>query len=434
MSRAVVWLLVVALVGGLGLAGWLGRERLFGPARRPPPPIVVTEYEGLAGAVFAPAPADPYARPVLEAVELPELPGQSWVWGATGRDGEGRIWVGVSNDGGVERSARLVVYDPKTSEARVVGDVVSELRKARLLRPGEGQLKIHSKIVRGEDGSLYFASMDEEGEAADGSRLPTWGSHLWRLRLPEEKWEHLLAAPEGLIAVASAGRWVYALGLFGHVVYQYDIRTGRHESVRVGSVGGHVSRNFFADHQGHVYVPRLGALAGERMASLVELNESLVELRALPIGRYSTSPDAKSHGIVAFTPLADRSLVFATDQGQLYRVTPAPRGGRLEDPGQMHPQGAAYVASLFALDGKRYLAGMAQPGGERKGYEWVVYDLEKRKGRARPVEVPTADGPSPPGLLLYGSVTRDDRGRCYLAGTYEVKGRSRPVLVRASVP
>ena len=58
-------------------------------------------------------------------------------------------------------------------------------------------MKIHSKIVQGPDGCLYFASMDEEGERTDGSRPPTWGSHLWRLRLSDGGWEHLFSAPKG---------------------------------------------------------------------------------------------------------------------------------------------------------------------------------------------------------------------------------------------
>ena len=66
-----------------------------------------------------------------------------------------------------------------------------------------------------------------------------------------------LAVPEALIAVAGAGRWIYTLGYFNHVLYQYDCETGKHQSITVGAVGGHISRNFFCDIRGHAYVPRL---------------------------------------------------------------------------------------------------------------------------------------------------------------------------------
>ena len=94
------------------------------------------------------------------------------------------------------------------------------------------------------------------------------------------EWEHLLKTKEALIAVGGGGRWVYALGYFGHVLYQFDTQTKQVQSVRVGSVGGHISRNFLVDLNGHAYVPRIRprptaenpkALAAE----LVEWDEQL---------------------------------------------------------------------------------------------------------------------------------------------------------------
>ncbi len=57
-----------------------------------------------------------------------------------------------------------------------------------------------------------------------------------------EKWNSILTAPEGLIAMASSGRYVAAMGYFGHVIYQYDTRTKKTRSKVVGTVRGHVSR------------------------------------------------------------------------------------------------------------------------------------------------------------------------------------------------
>ena len=76
------------------------------------------------------------------------------------------------------------------------------------------------------------------------------------------KWEHLLATPEALIAVAVGDRQVYALGYFGHVLFQFDTATRDVKRIPVGSLGGHVSRNFIADYRDHSYVPRLRADAG----------------------------------------------------------------------------------------------------------------------------------------------------------------------------
>ena len=160
---------------------------------------------------------------------------------------------------GGERSAHLFEYDPGEPRMRDRGDVLSNLRRIDRARPGESQVKIHSRIIFADDGYLYFTSTDEEGEQKDGSAPPRWGSHLWRLRPygNSDGWEHLLAAPEGLTCAAGIGFWVYALGLWNHVLYRFDTAGGPVRRVVVGSVGGHMSRNLVVDTNGHVYVPRV---------------------------------------------------------------------------------------------------------------------------------------------------------------------------------
>ncbi|HUY91159.1 MAG TPA: VanZ family protein [Pirellulales bacterium] len=170
--------------------------------------------------VFTRLPAEPHRAPELTAIELPTFAGAYAIWGASGRDDRGHIWLGVSAAGVEQPSAHLMELDPDSGAVFDRGDALDQLRRAGLLRPGEGQMKIHSKIVQAADGTLYFASMDEQGESDSARRLPRWGSHCWRLRPGDETWEHLFAAPEGLIAVAEAGTQVYALGYFDHVLYQ----------------------------------------------------------------------------------------------------------------------------------------------------------------------------------------------------------------------
>ena len=122
--------------------------------------------------------------PKIRNIPIPAFPGSYAIWGATGSDSRGHIWVGVSSKGVEIPSAHLFEFVPETDQLIDRGDVVSELKRAGVWREGEGQQKIHSKIVQAIDGHLYFASMDEQGENEDGSKLPTWGSHLWRLKLP----------------------------------------------------------------------------------------------------------------------------------------------------------------------------------------------------------------------------------------------------------
>jgi hypothetical protein len=428
------------LIGVAALRPWeWGRTSPDGTPRpegnKEPAGPVLTRYEDVANCVFLPAPTDPLTAPELRIINVPKFQGMYAIWGATGRDTRGHIWIGVCANGVRLPSAHLFEFDPKNGNITDRGDVLSELRRAGLARDREGQMKIHSKIIQADDGRLYFVSMDEEGEKPDGTRLPTWGSHVWRVDPSDNHWEHLFAAPEGLIAVAAAPGKVYAMGYFDHVLYQYDWRTGTKRSVHVGAAGGHISRNFFADHRGHVYVPRLKKTPDGFRTTLVEYDGELTEVGETPIGHYTQTADDESHGIVAVQPLADRSVVFATDRGYLYHVTPRENGpAGVAELGPFHPKGEAYVGSMFTDDGKRHLWGMSRRhfnGDER--YEWLVYDLEARTSTAVPVSLPVVDGRPLERLLLYGSFTRDDAGTCYLVGTYFRDGQERPVFMQARV-
>jgi hypothetical protein len=413
---AVVSILGVACVVAVLL---LAQVRLRSEASH----TVLPSYEDLTGSVFGVSPQDPFGAPRVREIALPPLPDGVGIWGATGRDWDGHIWVGVSanNPGG---SATLLQFDPDTGAWHDRGTVVDQLKSAGLYRQGEGQVKIHSKIVPGDDGWLYFASTDEEGEME--AILPRWGGHLWRIKPDTQHWQHVLAVPEGLVAVSGVGRYIYALGYWDHVLYQYDTVTGKHKRVVVGSTAGHVSRNFLADVRGHAYVPRLAAQSdGTIAATLVEYDSELRELAATPLENYlgTLSPQA-NHGIVGLVYLADDRLLFTTHRGQLYIIQP-----RVDTPalvtaiGWFHPDGEAYAPSLFALGNDALIAGVTERNGR---YEWVVMELNTRISGAFPLDTKGLRG-----VLLYGSVSRDHAGLAYVGGwASSGPGGTRPIMLQ----
>jgi hypothetical protein len=420
----------------INIAACSSSERLGSDSDLPPAAASpLRSFADQMGCVFTPATAAPLESARAELIPVPDFPGRWAIWGSSGRDHRGHLWFGVSANGVQPPSAHLFEYDPATSTMTDRGGVVEALRQANVLKDGEGQMKIHSRIVQGGDGHLYFASCDEQGEAVDGSRLPTWGGHLWRLRLPENRWEHLFATPEALIAVAGAGRWIYTLGYFNHVLYQYDCATGKHRSLTVGAVGGHISRNFLCDIRGHAYVPRLRRAGPTMITSLVEINTQLEEQGETRFGNYTQTADDNSHGITGVQPLADGTIVFTTDQGFLYRVTPLDLlPAKVEPLGWFHPAGQAYVASLFTSDGKTHVLGYcwrSTPAGARS--EWLIFDLAARTSVAVPLALPDFDGQPIANPLLYGSLTRDQQGGCYLLGVFN-RGADFPLLVRVSRP
>lgn len=416
MGMRTVWMGTLA-AGAVAAGVYLTAHR-----EAPEPAARVFSFAELTGSVFLPLPKNGPGAPRVRELEVPAFDNATSIWGATGRDFSGHIWIGASasSEG---KSAHLFEYLPEEDLWHDRGDVVGQLRAAGLYRTGMGQVKIHSKIVPASDGWLYFASTDEEGEQPP--LPPRWGAHLWRIHPQQHTWEHLLAVPEGLVAVSGAGYYVYALGYWGHVLYQYDTRTRASSRVVVGSLGGHVSRNFLADIRGHAYVPRLSAQPDGTVAvHLVEYDERLRELGATPLAHYlgSESPGS-NHGIVGLAYLPDGRMVFSTDVGYLYLIEPGEAAARVTELGWLHPEGAAYAPSLFAFGSNRWIAGVVR---RPAGFEWVVYEMQSRTSMAFPLDTQRLKS-----VLLYGSVTRDEAGRAYLVGwASNGQGAQRPLVLQ----
>ena len=405
------------------------------PATLDSGPLERTDEQRLGTGFLEPSPrfSDP---PELSLIELPPIAGGNAIWGATGRDDLGNVYLGVSCHGEARLSAALCRVDANSNKAQSLGDVVSQLEN--VVADGiPQQAKIHGKPVLANDGYLYFTSQDEEGEKEDGSALPTWGSHLWRIDPTEDPtyWEHVRAFPEALIATACTGRFVYALGYFGHVIYQFDTETRSIRRKTVGSPGGHISRNFLVDLHEHAYVPRVRQTGTRTFdVELVELDHELNEVVAHPLSDYGATIDFQSHGLVGFAALRTGAWLFVTAKGALYKLTPVENApSQLDRLGWIHPAGESYSAFLVCPDGKTTLCALARrPKSE---WAWITYDLST--GVATTVSLPSTAQSMlrRQQALYYGSNTLDEQGNAFLVGQYAIeKSEAVPIAIRVSWP
>jgi hypothetical protein len=90
--------------------------------------------------------------------------------------------------------------------------------------------------------------------------------------------------------------------------------------------------------------------------------------------------------------------------------------------GWIHPRGESYAASLFSLGDSASIAAIA--AGQR-GYEWVVMDLRSGISSAFPLDTQGLKD-----VLLYGSISRDTRGRAYAAGWHAISRGKGPLLLQ----
>jgi hypothetical protein len=388
--------------------------------------------------------------PSLIEIPLPDEPGFHAIWGATGRDDAGRIYLGVAAYGVDNPSANLLRYTPSNEKVDLLGSVnakLDELKVRRFEDYAETQMKIHSKPSQANDGFVYFSTQDEHDEVSSGKRNPKFGGRLMRIDPTTKIWESVFEAPEALIALGTAGRYVYVQGYFGGVLYQFDTQTSETRSVEIGSYMGHVPRNIVVDAREHVFMvqareatsadsSRFVSIAqGKRLcADLVEIDSSLSIVGRWPLSDYEVSENTDSHGLTGFCTMQNGDLFLVAATGACWLVSPGQQSGksRVERLGWFHPLGTAYCASVFCPSGSRYVMGLARR--PRAAYEWIVYDLEQLQNYILELDAASQDCLNIPGLGLWGTQTLDDQQAAYLVGWKKSPRGMSPCVLRATWP
>jgi hypothetical protein len=372
--------------------------------------LSIRSFEDQVGTRFFPVKSLSFETPDIYEVPINYSAGGKAIWGAIGRDDQGKLYLGASTKSGKDSTAFLYQYDPSSSTFEPQGDVVGQLKRLGLYQPGMGQNKLHSKFYQADDGYIYFTSFDEQGEDTDIN--PTWGGHLWRKKSNDKDWQHLLATEEALIAVNLSGKYVYVLGYWDHVLYQFNTQNQQVNRVVVGSVSDHVSRNFVVDPLAHAYVPKVTTSPSNEIQTF--LNEYDTELKLVgsyPMPSYKNRKMAGHHGIVGYTSMESGNILFTTSDGGLYEINVfSTSEDKLSYKGMMHPEGKAYIPSLFPLDGKNLVAGVGRAAG-KKSYDWIIYELKSRY--AATYKLNTDDLMLP---RFYGTLTKDNDGNFYLVG------------------
>ncbi|MBW8191841.1 hypothetical protein K0504_12415 [Neiella marina] len=421
--------LLVVLLAGCSEAPDTNKASEGGAGVAPKIKLIQRTQDEVLGTVFTPV--DLNREVLVEKISFSQLQldaEMDAIWGATGRDDAGNIYFGVSSHGGQQGTSELFKYNPYSGQFKSLGDTVSQLTKLGLAPSDVKQNKLHSKIIAADDGYLYFSSFDESGESQRNLTLPTWGGHLWRTRPGSAQWEHLLATEHALIAVQVRDRYVYALGYWGHELFQFNMVSGEVKTVSVGSDTAHVSRNFLIDQHANVYIPKVRETGdGLSYASLEHYDRKLNHVTSYIMPNYVSKSWDGYHGITGYAETQNGDVYFVTQEGRLYRLDSTTGGlDKLKELGFMHPKGNASIESLFSLDGNQYLGAVARAKGQKKA-QWLTYDLNLKQATA--TTLPSI----PSNRLIYGSVTRDNEGHIYLVGSHWQGRKGKPTAWKISI-
>ncbi len=396
-------------------------------------------YEEKIGSYFVVKPPGKLTAVRAHEIAFTSAGGDS-IWGALGVTGTGDVWFGISGSGTV--GGQLMQIQNPSSTVMARGAVVQQTEAAVDAENLGGQQKIHSRIRQAVDGYLYFATTNETDEDWQVDRLPRYGSYLWRVKPEGSAWEHVVSSPEALIAIETIGRYVYALGYWGHVLYQFDTATDGVEKLIVGADCGHVSRNFFVDIRGRVFVPRLRKRLLNQPCShdnvivnLLEISERLEIMAEHEIPDYlgGNSPHS-SQGITAFAYREDQSLIFSTKRGDLFHViSHGDEPALVLQLGNIDPHTSVSVTNLLSIDGRSQIGSVVQHdfGDRQPQLAWLQHDIQTSTAYYTPIETdassPLADARA---LLLYGTGIRNADGRTFVGGRVQnQQGEILPLLL-----
>ncbi len=388
------------------------------------------DIEARLGTVFTAVEDKHFKPPQLYPLSLKLDPLGAALWGATGRDDRGNIYFGLSSYANIGNTAQIYQFNPSTGTLIEQSDVISQLKQANLYKTGMSQIKIHSKIYQANDGYLYFSSFDELGESASRGVLPTYGGHLWRKKPDSLEWEHLLATNEALIAVNTDGRFVYAMGYWGHVLYQFNTLNQRMNRVTVSKHKSHVSRNFIVTSHGDVFVPRISGSNNETI-DLVQYNSDLKEVTSHAMNEYLHPSWEFDHGIVSYSSMKNGDVYFATSIGAIYKLAKQANQQyqlTLQQTIADKDNVGAYLPSMFTINGEDFIVGM---GYHRiaKQYFWYLY--ETTTNTVLTYELPEMDKST----LVYGSSTKDNLGNMYMVGVdLSVSDKHKPTIIQLHYP
>ena len=104
----------------------------------------------------------------------------------------------------------------------------------------------------------------------------------------------------------------------------------------------------------------------------------------------------------------------------------------VKDLGWMHPLGEMEIESLFTFDGASWLLAVAHL--PVNNFEWVTFDLNSSTSKTTSLDIPLRYAGVNRGLLLYGSMTRDDEGAFYVVGTSMETEPRGPIVWRMMPP
>ena len=366
----------------------------------------------------------------IEFIQYPDFPDAHSTWGSIGYNPvHNTVYIGVTNH---KDNIALYEYDVSKNEMHKQGFI----KDLALLRPFQWQGKIHSKIIAGPDGSVYFST--DGGESREeylmnhphgysGGFFMKWDPKSKRLSnlgagLPYESIKDIDIDPHTGV--------LYGITYPQAHLLVYD--TKKNDLKDMGRLASsHVPRILFTDQWGNCYYvdwrQRLVKYE-KKTGQLVFAEQSLPAFEDTPGSRIIT-------GIKTYAKDHKRGTIYLiTYGGKVVSFKPQEEGiGNVKDLGGVYEIGlknkwGPYVPNLnFGNNGKLYYF-IGGHGNYIKEGITVLVELDPKSGKRKvlfeyPVHVLSE---------VTGSDIKDREGNLYFAGRKSIAGHdaSAPFMIK----
>lgn len=372
----------------------------------------------------------------IQFLEYPDFPQADSSWGSIGFSSRyNKVYIGVTNH---RDRQGLFEYDVAQKKLRLCG-FIAEMGH---LRPFEWQGKIHTQIVEGPDGAMYFGSDGGESREEDLKENPKGYGGGFFFRWDPER-QHLTNLGMGLpyeglkdIAVDHVDGTLLAVSYPQVHLLQYNVPNNKVTDLgRVGS--GHVPRVIFTDRWGNIYYVdwRQRLIKFEHdTKKLVFSRDSLPAFPGTPgidiiTGITAWAADAQT-GTIYLITYGAKMLAFHPQQHGIGVVEDL--GGIYDDPSR--PPYAYYCPNLaYHRNGRLYyfIGGHGSHAGKLAGTTLMEFDPKTREKQAIASYPLTVLGEAT------GSDVKDREGNLYFAGRrddptvtkFGESGGNRPFLI-----
>ncbi len=365
----------------------------------------------------------------------PLVPNFVWdsCWWALGNDDSGNIYVAISNHQNYPNgNVAIFKYDPVLNKVTFLNDLKSVSAAAGNWLSTENQQKVHTRLIRGSDGRLYFATHDNSW----GNLTDHRGTHIYAIEndtitdLSKTATKYLNKAMQtvdgnigvhvenygtiGMEMTRGTPRLLYGVTYGDGYLYRLNLETGDINMIAQTGKGyaDGIIRNFAVDNSGNAYVPMRGASTGDiQIYKYDNAAGTWTYTGKSYADDFLAANEFDKSGWVmhVYTKAGDKVYFIAYD-GKVYRFTFGTEA--LEYLGVLEANPNPRVTNLILSDDETHLYALVYRYAGINQNKFVDFNIQTGQVTTIDSNIATYETRD----LFYGGLAKDKLGHAYMVG------------------